>query len=357
MKHIFKNKTITGILSVLPPKRVCFEEEVANYPFPEKQSLKLAKVMGYHTRRVCEKKDALSGYALYGLNYLMEKGLLDKDDIDAIIVVSSSQDYIIPPVSYVIQGKLSLSDEVMCMDISQACGGYIVGLIQAFMLLDTFKLKKVVLVTGDLLSKKVGQRDRSSRPIIGDAVNITLVENTVEPNEIPVMWKNYGKDAAIIEIPAGGLKMPSTPETAVEQEDEFGNFRAKDHFYMEGEEVFNFVMREVPPMVEELIQAQGILLDKIDYFLFHQPNKYMVQKLADELDIPYDKMFSNIVGLYGNASSGTIPLNICHNIADKAVATDQLKVCLSGFGAGLTCNALLMDLGKMDFCRIIDFAG
>lgn len=355
MKHLFRNKRITGILSVLPPETVCFEEEAASYPFPEKQSLKLAKVMGYHTRRVCEKGDALSDYALYGLNCLTEEGYLKKEEIGAIVVVSSSQDHIIPPVSYLIQGKSGLGHEVICMDLSQACGGYIVGLMQSFMLLDTFGLKKVVLVTGDLLSKKVGQRDRSSRPIIGDAVNITLVENSATPNEIPVIWKNYGEDAAVIEIPAGGLKMPSTAETAVEQEDEFGNFRAKDHFYMEGEEVFNFVMREVPPMVEELIGEQGIFLDQIDYFLFHQPNKYMVQKLADELDIPYDKMFSNIVGIYGNSSSGTIPLNICHNIADKVLHQD-LKVCLSGFGAGLTCNVLLMDLKKMDFCRIVDFA-
>ena len=271
------------------------------------------------------------------------------------MVVSSSQDYIIPPVSFLLQGKLGLRDEVMCFDINQACGGYIIGLLQVFMLLDAWKINKVVLVTGDMLSKKVCRRDRSCRPIIGDAVNITVVENSLESDPITVAWKNFGKDAGVIGIQAGGLKMPSNPGTAIEMPDEFGNFRAKDHFYMEGEEVFNFVMREGPPMVEDVVKSQGMSVSDIDYFLFHQPNKYMVRKLADELDIPYTKMFSNIVEIYGNSSTGTIPLNICHNLADE-VMTQNLKVCLSGFGAGLTCNVMSGTIGKMKFCQIIDFA-
>lgn len=80
----------------------------------------------------------------------------------------------------------------------------------------------------------------------------------------------------------------------------------------------------------------------------------MVDRLADELDIPSDKCFGNIVGIYGNASTATIPLNICHNIADQAKSR-ELRLCLSGFGGGLTCNALIMTNPKMDYCEIVDY--
>lgn len=80
----------------------------------------------------------------------------------------------------------------------------------------------------------------------------------------------------------------------------------------------------------------------------------MVDRLADELDIPSDKCFSNIVGIYGNASTATIPLNICHNIAEVAKSRD-LRLCFSGFGGGLTCNAMVLTNPKMDYCEIVDF--
>lgn len=80
----------------------------------------------------------------------------------------------------------------------------------------------------------------------------------------------------------------------------------------------------------------------------------MVDRLADELDIPSEKCFGNIVGIYGNASTATIPLNICHNIANQATSR-ELRLCLSGFGGGLTCNAIVMTNPKMDYCEIVDF--
>lgn len=354
MKHIFEHKRISAILSILPSTIVRYEDELVDYPFPIRQSQMLGKMMDYNTRRQVAVEDGLSEYAHFGINQLLERGVVRKEDINGIIVVSSSQDYIMPSVSYILQGKLGLSEDTYCCDILQVCGGYVNGLMQAFMVMDTMGLKKVLLVTGDMLTKKIGKRDRNSRPIIGDAVNISVIEQDPKGKPIYVDFRNSGNMADAIKIPAGGLKQPSTPETAIENRDVQGNYRALDHFYMDGERVFNYVMTHVPQMITDILAQSGDTIGSVDYYMFHQPNKYMVDRLANELDIPSEKCFSNIVGVYGNASTATIPLNICHNIAEQATS-QSLRLCLSGFGAGLTCNALIMTNPKMDYVEIIEF--
>lgn len=349
----FENKRISAIVCVLPDKVVRYEDELEDYPFPVRQSQMLGKMMDYNTRRQCEPTDSVSEYAIQGIQRLLDKGVLRADEIDAIVVASSSQDYIMPSVGYLLQGHFNLREDVYCCDIVQQCGGYQFGLIQSFMLMDTFGFKKVLLVTGEMTSKKVGQHDRNARPIIGDAVSVSVIE-PADNGTIFADYRNYGQMADYIKIPAGGLRQPSTSETAIETKDEQGNYRALDHFYMDGEAVFNFVMTKVPPMLTNLMAASGDTIESIDYYMFHQPNKYMVDRLADELDIPSDKCFGNIVGIYGNASTATIPLNICHNIAGQATSR-PLRLCLSGFGGGLTCNAVILTNPRMDYCEIIDF--
>lgn len=353
MKPIFANKKISAIVCVLPDKIVRYEDELEDYSFPVRQSQMLGKMMDYNTRRQCAPTDSVSEYAIQGIQRLLDKGVLRAEEIDAIVVASSSQDYIMPSIGYLLQGHFNLREDVYCCDIVQQCGGYQFGLMQSFMLMDTFGFKKVLLVTGEMTSKKVGLHDRNARPIIGDAVSVSVIE-PADNGAIYADYRNYGQMADSIKIPAGGLKTPSTPETAIETKDEQGNFRALDHFYMDGEAVFNFVMTKVPPMITNLLAESGDTIESIDYYMFHQPNKYMVDRLADELDIPTDKCFGNIVGIYGNASTATIPLNICHNIAEQATA-GPLRLCLSGFGGGLTCNAIILTNPKMDYCEIIDF--
>lgn len=353
MKHIFQNKRISAIVCVLPDKIVRYEDELEDYSFPIRQSQMLGKMMDYNTRRQCEPTDCLSEYAIQGIQRLLDNDIIRIDEIDAIVVASSSQDYIMPSVSYLLQGHFGLAENVYCCDIVQQCGGYQFGLMHSFMLMDTFGFRKVLLVTGEMTSKKVGLHDRNARPIIGDAVSVSIVENA-DNGAIYTEYRNYGQMADSIMIPAGGLKCPSTAETALETKDEQGNYRAQDHFYMDGEAVFNFVMTKVPPMLTSLMIESGDTIESIDYYMLHQPNKYMVDRLADELDIPSSKCFGNIVGIYGNASTATIPLNICHNIPTEAT-NRNLRLCLCGFGGGLTCNAIILSNPPMDYCEIVDF--
>jgi len=350
----FKNKKITGILTVLPSKEVSFEDEMENYNFSKEQSAKLKKIMGYGSHRIVDENVCCSDLAVAGINYLIERGHLKKEEIDAIVMVTQTPDYIMPVTSILIQGKLDLKKDMYCVDVNQGCAGYLVGLHQAFMFLEQETVNKVVLVNADILTRKVSKKDRNSYPLVGDGASITIVEKDTTSPEIFSNIKVDGTNWDALMIPAGGMRLPISPETGVFQEDDKGNIRSKDNLVMKGDAVFNFVQTEVPPMINDLVTYAGVEMDTIDYFMFHQPNRFMLQKLADKMKVSYDRMPNNVVEHFGNASGVTIPTDITFNLGQK-LCDNEYMVCLAGFGVGLTWSSMLIKMGKLDFCEMINY--
>lgn len=354
MRLKFQHKKITGILTIVPSREVTFEEEMENYNFSVAKSMKLKMTMGYNKHRMVEEGVCVSDLCVYGMEYLLERGLLRRDEIDALILVTQSPDYFMPATSNVIQGRLGLGEDVLCMDINQGCCGYIVGLCEAFMLLEQESVRKVVLLNADVLSRKVSRRDRNSNPLTGDAASITIVEKSVSEGTVYGMIKMDGSHSDALMIPAGGFRIPACPETAVMKEDAAGNFRCLENLVMKGDEVFNFVQREVPPLIEMLLAEAEEKKENVDWYLFHQPNRFMLNKLADKLGVPREKMPANIVENFGNASGVTIPTNIGFNLGES-LKERTYTCCLAGFGVGLSWGALLMELGNVDFNEIINY--
>jgi 3-oxoacyl-[acyl-carrier-protein] synthase-3 len=351
----FKDKRISGILGVVPARERSFVEEMKNFNFPESRSLKLKEVMGYDKRRLVEPGVCVSDLSVFGLQHLFDRGLLARDEIDALILVTQSPDYFMPPTSNVIQGRLGLKQDMMCMDINQACAGFVIGLIQAFMLLEQESIRKVVLINADVLSRKTSPKDRNIYPLIGDAASITVIERDTRNCAIQASLKMDGTRNEALMIPAGGMRLPSTAETAVLENVGDNNLRAKDHLLMDGSAIFNFVQLEVPPLIEGLLTRAGLPIDSIDYFLCHQPNRFMLQKLADKMKVPYAKMPNNVVERFGNGGSTTIPLAITLNLSDKLKSEQEMQTCLAGFGGGLVWAAMLIRLGRLTCCEIIEY--
>ena len=353
MNLCFKNKRITGILSILPSKELKFEDGIQHYNFSPAQSLKLKLVMGYNTTRVVDEGVCVSDLCVYGLKYLF-KNFIPKNEIDAIILVTQSPDYFMPPTTSIIHGILGLKRDMICLDINQGCAGYLVGLQQAFMLLEQDEIKKVALLNADVLSRKVSKKDRNSNPLTGDAASITIIENFPIEEDIFSNIKVDGHGADALMIPAGGFRKPSSMETAIMYEDSSGNFRSENNLVMKGDRVFNFVMTEVPSLIEDLLRNVKLNINDIDFFMFHQPNKFMLNKLADKLGIERSKMPNNIVENFGNSSSVTIPLNISYNLG-ASLCNNRYRFCLSGFGSGLTWSGMVINIGDLDFNQIIYF--
>ncbi len=354
MNFIFHNKKITGLLTVLPHNESCFDDEITNYNFSLEKSMRLKKIMGYDKHRIANADTCISDLCIYGLKHLLETRKIHTDEIDALIVVSQTPDLVLPPTSSIIHGQLGLKQDMLCLDINQGCAGFLVGLMEAFLLLDQDAIHKVVLLNADILSRKTSRKDRNSFPLIGDAAAVTVVERDTQRSIVYANLKVDGKRSNALMIPAGGLRLPSSAATAVMEDCGDGNLRSKDHLVMDGPGVFNFVQTEVPSMIDALCKFGGIDQGNIDYYMFHQPNRFMLEKLADQLQIPYEKMPNNIVENFGNASSVTIPTNITYNL-EPQLLNGHLKLCLAGFGTGLTWSSMLIDVGGLSFCHIIDY--
>lgn len=354
MKTVFEAKKITGILSILPKNEFLFDDEVGNYDFPAHQTLRLKKIMGFNKHSLSQKNSTSSDFCVAGLNYLLENELVKKDEIGAIVTVSLSPDYFVPHIGNIIEAKCDLPDEIVSYDLSQGCCGFLQGLSLGFMLLRYLENKKVLLFNTDILSHKVSSRDRNDFPLIGDATTITILENSKESESEKIFYSAYndGKRGNALIIPAGGFAHPSTAETAVMKPTGDGNFRSLDNMNMDGTEVFRFVQENVPPLIAEILKDANLTINDVDYFLFHQPNKFMLKKLSDKIGIPYEKCPMNIVENFGNPSGASIPLNICFNL-EKEVCEKEMTLCLSAFGSGLAWQAMAFRSKPLDFAKII----
>lgn len=352
MQAVFKGKRISAILGILPEAEVMFDDEVGNYSFPEKQTLRLKRVMGYEKHRLSKSDSSAADFAVFGLRHMLRENWISKDEIGALIVVTLCPDYFVPHVSSIVHGELGLSQETICMDMPQGCCGYLLGLMESFLLLEHLQGKKAVLVNVDILSHKVSNRDRNDYPLIGDGAAISIIENAADEKEIYYEMHMDGARRDALKIPAGAFRMPSTPETGIMQDLGDGNFRALDHMHMDGSAVFNFVQTEVPPLIEHALKETGNQVDDIDYYLFHQPNKFMLQKLAEKIGIPFEKLPMNLVENYGNPSGASIPLVTVHNLRDQ-LKERRYQCCLSAFGSGLAWGAMVMELGCLENCEMI----
>ncbi|HWO88811.1 MAG TPA: 3-oxoacyl-[acyl-carrier-protein] synthase III C-terminal domain-containing protein [Gemmatimonadales bacterium] len=147
--------------------------------------------------------------------------------------------------------------------------------------------------------------------------------------------------------------MPSSPGTRQVHEVGDGNRRSLEHFHMNGQGIFLFTQTDVPRMLEGLLAFAGVSAADVDYFLFHQPNRFLLRKLGQRLGVGPDRLFDNVVGLYGNSSSATIPIVTCQNLAAQLVA-NRYRVCLGGFGVGLSWGGMIMHLGPLHFCELAE---
>ena len=353
MRLKFDNGKLSGLLLVLPGHEQTFLDDMKNFDFPESRSLKLMKVMGYDKHRLVKDGVCSSDLVIHGFRHLFSSAKFDKDSIDALIVVTQSPDYLMPPTSSVIQGELGLKQDMLCLDINQGCAGFIIGLIQALSLLNQDCIQRIALVNVDVMSRKVNPRDRNSYPLIGDAASIAIIDRS-SGTEI---WANLKMDGARREallIPAGGMRLPSSAETAEVEDAGDNNFRAKDNLKMDGTAVFNFVQTEVPPLIADIMDFSEKSDSDIRAYAFHQPNKFMLEKLADKLGVAREKVPMDVVERFGNNSGVTIPTVLATNLKEDLLGAGALY-CLAGFGVGLTWASMIMPIGPLEFCEQIDY--
>ncbi len=344
----FTGKRIAGVLSVLPQNVYTFEEETANPN--DVKAKRLKSIIGYGNRRRVKGTTTLSDMLIFGIRLLIDNGYLNKDEIGAGVVSTLSQDYVLPTISSIIHGEIGLSTDVMCIDIPQACAGFVVGAIESFMLLDHMTEKKVLLCTGEIFNRK----SRNDEPKLeeasfgGDIANISIIENDDSGRPIVTRVYSDGSGRDCLQIKSGGFRNPMTEELIRKQTSNLPCSGVE----MDGSSVFNFMQRVVPDEVDRLLEKAEIKKEEIDFYIFHQPNKFMLQKLSERIGVPYEKVPMSITETQGNSDSGTIPAVMTECLSEKLLK-NRMKCCFSGFGAGLTCASMVMEMDPMRFCESV----
>jgi 3-oxoacyl-[acyl-carrier-protein] synthase-3 len=200
--------------------------------------------------------------------------------------------------------------------------------------------KNALLLNGETRSRVYSPKDRKTAFLFGDAGTAALISKNEKFGESTFDLNSDGSLGDLIKMDHGGYRNPTTHESSEEKViDEYGNIRSGEHGYMNGPEVFNFVLREIPRSVKNLLKLAERDESSIDYFVFHQANTFMNNYLADKMKLPKEKCPSNIKA-FGNTSSVSIPLAIATELKDKLHGSKTLF--LSGFGVGMSwANAIV----------------
>ena len=324
---------IQGIAYALPDGVV--SNEMLRTENPTWDMRRVMSRTGVATRHIARPDETAYDLACRACDQLLADHPELRGHIDAILFCTQSEDYLLPANSTLLHGYLDLPDEVFAIDYNLACSGFVYGMALAQSLIAGGIANDVLLVTADTYSKYIHPGDRSARTLFGDGAAATWISSSDSGRGlIDVLCASSGKDHGLFIVPAGGCRMPRSAETAQARADLTGSIRSLDNIYMDGSGVLSFVESRVPPQVMAILERNGMTMDDVDLVVFHQASKVTLDSLYRLLDVPGEKVFTNLREV-GNTVSASIPIAL-KDAADQGRLRPGSRVLLSGFGVGMS---------------------
>lgn len=320
-------------LSASVPSRV-----IDNYHYdldiwPEDEVKKVVDKVGVLERRFVNKQTCASDLCFAAAEKLIADNEIDRNEIDLLVFLSQTPDYRMPATSILLQDRLRLPMSTMAFDISLGCSGFISALNIVYAMMQNQGFRKALLLDGETRSKVYSRKDRREAFIFGDAGVAALIERNEKFGESHFSINSDGSRGNLIMIPGGGYRNMSSVETLKEKVvDEYGNIRSDEQAFMNGADVFNFVIVEVPKDIKRLMAATGEDIQSMDYYVFHQANAFINNYIAKKMKLDKERIPWTIQK-YGNTSSVSVPLTIVSELKDKMQG--HKKLLLSAFGVGM----------------------
>jgi 3-oxoacyl-[acyl-carrier-protein] synthase-3 len=312
----------------------------------EAELRKVAKAVGLSTRKVAGQGITSLDLCADAAQRLLSAAGLDASSVDALIFVTQTPDHGQPNNSSLLHGRLGLAKSAAAIDLSMGCSGWVYGLQQAALLCAHGGAARVLLCAGDTLSRLTNPGDRAMDPLFGDAGSATLIEKTGRSTPFHFVLGADGAAAEAIIVPAGGARQPTSAATRVEAVDGEGNSHHAENLRMNGAEVFNFTLREVPPAVSSVLRLAGWTPETADALVLHQANRFVVTSVGRKCGFPAGKTPMEAFEKYGNQSSASIPCALIDALGDRLEA-GPLKIVACGFGVGLSWGAFAGEIGPL----------
>ncbi len=306
---------------------------------PDWKVEKIGSTTGFQNRRIAGSNEYTSDLATRAARRLMDTHDLDPQDIEYLILCTQSPDFALPTTACLVQAELGLRPSVGAVDINLGCSGYVYSLALAKGLIETGQVRNVLVVTAETHSKFANPSDKSTRPIFGDAAAATLVSGVDESTGLEgfVLGTDGGGGPSLV-VPNGSIR-PAGSFSPASSVQERGLESNGYDMHMDGLEIFNFTLREVPNCVGTVLERASLLSEQIDLYVFHQANLYLIEHLRKKLDIPTEKFMVSL-SEYGNTGSSTIPIALADAINSGRVEKGS-RIMLVGFGVGLSWGGVV----------------
>ena len=296
---------------------------------PDWEIPKILDKTGILTRYISANDETAVDLAFEAGIKLLHDDSVRRDEIDLLILVTQSPDYVLPTSACILQDKLGLPKNCMAFDINLGCSGFVYAMSVAGSLIETGVASKGIILCADTYSKYIAKNDRTCRPIFSDGAAAVFVERSETDDIGPFDFGTDGSGFDRLIVKGSGARKAC--EIA---EHPHGNLE------MYGSNVFLFTMNVVPKSINNLLERTSKTFEDIDLFVFHQASKLVIDTLIQKLSLETEKVFTNYDSV-GNTVSATIPIAL-----KDAVSRGRLHngdtVMIVGFGVGLSWGATLI---------------
>lgn len=308
--------------------------------FPEYDFSKFEEKVGIKNRYWVGGNETAFDLALKACEKLFQN--YDRQEIDYILYCTQSPEYFLPTTACILQDRLGIKKNIGALDFNLGCSGYTYGISLAKGLIGSGQVKNVLLVTAETYSKYLHTLDRSNRSIFGDAATATLISYSDEENAIGEFLfgtDGSGFDKLIVKNGCSRFAYnPNAPEIIYGTENTYSD----NHLYMNGPDVFNFTNEVIPNFTKEIIELNNLEINKVDQFVFHQANAYMLNFMRKRMKISSENFFIDLED-GGNTVSCTIPIALKKY---SKLINKESSVIIVGFGVGLSWSGGLIRLDK-----------
>ena len=286
---------------------------------------------GIKQRHKAADNEYTSQFAVIAANQALERSGLKPEDIEIIVCATTTPDQIMPSTGALVQAEIGATNAAG-MDVFAACSGFLYGVTMVESMIRTGQIKHALVIGAEVLTKYVDYTDRSTCVIFGDGAGAAVLAPVAsDKGVLATKIRSDGRFAEQLYAPGGGTKLGTTHQT----------IDNRDHFFkMKGNELFKIAVRSMEEISKEMLEKAGYTVDDVDLVVPHQANQRITDAVASRLNIPEEKVYSNIAE-HGNTSSASIPIAL-----DECLQSGKIKegslVLLTAFGGGVTWGGTLV---------------
>lgn len=324
-------------ISYYLPEKVMTNEELVR-EFPEWSVEKVAQKVGVDARHLAAADETAGDMAEKAARKLFKDYRIDPKSIDFLMLCTQSPDHFLPSTACVLQDRLGIPTSAGAFDYNLGCSGCVYGMAMAKGLITAGIAKNVLLLTAETYNKYLHPSDKSNRSIFGDGAAACLIstDGFAEIGEFSLGTDGSGANNLIVKTGAARQKTA----TGMFVEDDEGHIWYDDYLYTNGGAIFNFTLDVVPAMMAQILERNHLEKDQIDYYVFHQANKFMLNTIRKVCVLPKDKFYVNLANT-GNTVSSTVIIGLKDCMDNQTIKASD-KVMISGFGVGLSWGGTIL---------------